>query len=153
MTLKQWFDNSWLKMHTTSLQEIENLLAIAHRDLADASVEDLSDDWRFGIAYNAALKICTILLYCEGYRPAQNLAHYRTLQALPLILGEKWRKDAAYLDACRNKRNVVEYDYTGGATKADAEELMEFTRQLEKEVMKWIKNSHPNLLPKRGRKI
>lgn len=93
MTLKQWQANGWLKPHTTSYQEIDNLLDIVRRDLADARRSDLSDDWRFGIAYNAALKLCTILLYAEGYRPAHNLAHYRTLQALPLILGND-RKDA-----------------------------------------------------------
>lgn len=26
----------------------------------------ISADWRFGIAYNAALKLCTILLYASG---------------------------------------------------------------------------------------
>jgi hypothetical protein len=45
-------------------------------------VKGISDDWKFGIAYNAALKLCTILLHDSGYRPEKNLAHYRTLQAL-----------------------------------------------------------------------
>ncbi len=30
--------------------------------------EGISDDWRSGIAYNAALKLCTALLYAEGYK-------------------------------------------------------------------------------------
>jgi hypothetical protein len=34
-------------------------------------------DIRFGIAYNAALKLCTILLYTEGYRPEKTLQHFR----------------------------------------------------------------------------
>jgi hypothetical protein len=37
------------------------------------------------IAYNAALKLCTILLFASGWRPEKNLAHYRTLTALPLM--------------------------------------------------------------------
>jgi hypothetical protein len=32
------------------------------RDLKDASAGGLSHDWQFGIAYNAALKLCLILL-------------------------------------------------------------------------------------------
>jgi hypothetical protein len=36
------------------------LLAIVTRDLADAS-GDISADWQRGIAYKAALKLCTIL--------------------------------------------------------------------------------------------
>ncbi len=116
------------------------------RDLTDARAEGISDDWRFGIAYNAALKLCTILVYAEGYRPMQNLAHYRTLQALPLILGKDRKADTNYLETCRIKRNTVEYDYAGGATDADADELVEFAEHLEKDVMEWLHSSHPGLM-------
>lgn len=63
MSLKQWAANGWLKPHKTSRQEIENLLGIVRRDLEDASAHAISADWRFGIAYNAALKLCTVLLH------------------------------------------------------------------------------------------
>jgi hypothetical protein len=95
MSLKQWLDNDWLKSHKSSRQEVKNLLAIARRDLEDSRRNTISDDWRFGIAYNATLKLCTILLFAEGYRPNKNLAHYRTLQSLPLILGPARKDDAA----------------------------------------------------------
>lgn len=85
------------------------------RDLSDAT-GDISADWQFGIAYNAALKLCTVLLHASGYRPEKTLQHYRTLQELPLILGPERKADADYLDACRTKRNTVEYDYAGAAT-------------------------------------
>ncbi|MDI6808933.1 MAG: hypothetical protein QME66_08135 [Candidatus Eisenbacteria bacterium] len=146
MTLKQWSENGWLRAHETSREEIGNLLAIVRRDLTDAREGEISDDWRFGIAYNAALKLCTILLYAEGYRPVQNLAHYRTLQALPLVLGAERKEDAEYLDTCRTKRNTVEYDYVGGATEADADELIEFAESLERDVLKWLKARHPSLV-------
>lgn len=146
MSLKQWFNNGWLRPHTTSRQEIANLLAIARRDLTDANAEGISADWRFGIAYNAALKLCAALLYASGFRPAQNLAHYRTLQALPLILGSSRKPDADYLDACRTKRNTVEYDYVGGVTEADAEELVAFARSLEGDVIDWLQENHPELI-------
>ena len=145
MSLKQWADNGWLKPHKTNRQEVGNLLAIVRRDLVDAQASGISADWRFGIAYNAALKLCTILLYAEGYRPTQNLAHYRTLQALPLILGTERKPDADYLDACRAKRNTVEYDYAGGVTDTDASELIEFTKTLETRVLDWIKSRYPDL--------
>lgn len=83
MILEQWQSNGWLKPHTVTRREVDNLLAIVRRDLIDARQNAISDDWRFGIAYNAALKLCTVLLNAAGYRPSQNLAHYRTLQALP----------------------------------------------------------------------
>lgn len=108
----------------------------------------MSTDWRFGIAYNAALKLCTILLFAQGYRPDKNLAHYRTLQALPLILGMAKKTDAAYLDTCRVKRNTVEYDMAGAATRADAEELTRFAEALLNEVQNWLQIHHPQFLAK-----
>ena len=145
MTLQQWADNGWLEPHVTSAEAIANLLAIVDRDLADAG-EGISPDWRFGIAYNAALKLCTILLYSEGYRATRTLQHYRTIQALPLILGPKHRPNANYLDACRKKRNIVEYDYVGGATDDEASELAAYVVELREKVLDWLYRYHPQLL-------
>ena len=145
MSLKQWEDNGWLKPHRTSRQEISNLLNIVERDLQDARRE-ISADWRFGIAYNAALKLCRILLSAEGYRPSHELQHYRTLAALPEILGEAKKADAKYLDDCRKKRNIVEYEYVGGASGPDADELIEFVKDLRDEVIAWLKKNRPELL-------
>lgn len=44
------------------------------------------------------------------------------------------------------KRNTVEYDYAGGATKKDAQELIEFTRELRDDVMTWLQQNHVELL-------
>lgn len=145
MSLKRWFENGWLRRHKSSKEEIHNLLLIAERDLKDA-MESISDDWRFGIAYNAALKLCTILLYAEGYRAERNLQHYRTIQALPVILGQEKRSDADYLDTCRSKRNIVEYDYVGAVSGDDADELIAFASELKVEVTTWLKNHHPELI-------
>ena len=145
MSLKQWVDNGWLKPHRTSRKEISSLLGIVERDLNDAQ-GDISSDWRFGIAYNAALKLCRILLSAEGYRPSHELQHYRTLAALPGILGEAKKADAEYLDDCRKKRNIVEYDYAGGASNSDADELIGFVKQFKDEVIAWLKKNHPGLL-------
>jgi hypothetical protein len=146
MSLRQWADNGWLREHTTSRKEIAGLMSIVGRDLKDAGETGISADWRFGIAYNAALKLCTILLYASGYRPEKTLQHYRTIQALPLMLGENRRDDADYLDACRTKRNTVEYDMAGAATDADADELLEFARTLRKDVLVWLEENHPGFL-------
>ena len=144
MTLNQWMNNGWLRRHKTSQEEIKNLVMIINRDLKDAK-EGISDDWRFGIAYNAALKLCTILLYAEGFKAEKTLQHYRTIQALPLILGKKRKADAVYLDSCRSKRNIVEYDYVGGVTGHDADELIEFVKELKADVLEWLNNNHPEL--------
>ena len=145
MTLRQWQTNGWLKVEPTSRDEIANMLAMVDRDLKDAA-GSISPDWRFGIAYNAALKLCTVLVRAEGYRPSHGLQHYRAIMAMPLVLGQKKKNDANYLDSCRTKRNTIEYDYIGGASYADADELIEFATELKAEVMKWLKDNHNELL-------
>jgi len=144
--LKQWQDNAWLRSHETSSEEIANLLAIVDRDLHDAASGGISTDWQFGIAYNAALKLCTILVYAEGYRAPTGLQHYRTIQAMALILGERFREHVTFLDVCRKKRNIVEYDAAGMATEKEAKELREFTIQLKRTVLDWLKENHPEFL-------
>lgn len=146
MSLEIWAKNGWLRPHQTNRQQIADLLAIVERDLADARNTSVSADWQFGIAYNAALKLCTILLYASGYRPEKNLAHYRTLQALPLILGTDRDDDADYLDTCRAKRNTAEYDVAGTVSQSEADELREFAEDLRKDVLDWLKQNMPSLL-------
>lgn len=147
MRLQQWATNGWLRPHRTTPGQIADLLAIVDRDLED-SERDLSPDWQFGIAYNAALKLCTVLLYASGYRPEKNLAHYRTLSALPLILGDARKGDADYLDACRAKRNTAEYDAAGTVSQSEADELRAFATELRLDVIAWLKSDHPTLAPR-----
>ena len=145
MSLREWADNGWLRPHRTTPEEVANLLAIVQRDLADAA-RDISADWRFGIAYNAALKLCSILLRAEGYRAERNLQHYRTIQAVGLILPDWEDADTTYLDACRKKRNTAEYDLAGSVTHTEAEELVAFMSQLRDRVLTWLRTTHPELL-------
>ncbi len=145
MTLQKWSEYGWLRNHASSRQEIADLLGIVDRDLSDAKSGGISSDWQFGIAYNAALKLRTILLYAEGYRAGHGLQHYRTIQALPLILGSKRDADANYLDTCRVKRNTVEYDRIGATSDGEVMELIEFVDELRTNVLVWLKKNHPEL--------
>lgn len=147
MSLLQWQNNDWLRPHVTDKFEIANLLAIVDRDMEDAAADGISDDWKFGIAYNAALKLATIMLYASGFKPEKNLAHYRTLLAIEFTIGVHRKDDAAYLDACRIKRNVVEYDNIGGASHAEAIELLDFVKELRQEVLEILAEKYPDLLP------
>lgn len=68
---------------------------------------------------------------------------------MPLILGAEREDDADYLDRCRRKRNIAEYDHTNVVTERDAQELIEFTRELRAVVLEWLEQHHPNLVPER----
>jgi len=144
VTLKQWEDNGWLKPEPPSRDEIQNLFVIIERDLKDSG-ESVSVDWQFGIAYNAALKLCTILLRSEGYRPSHGNHHYRTIMSIPEILGHEWQDNAEYLNACRTKRNTLEYDYAGCVTNEEVKELLDFLKGFRKEVKNWLEANHPVL--------
>jgi hypothetical protein len=146
MSLRDWAKAGWLKEHKASRQQIADLFDIVDRDLEDAG-RGLSADWQFGIAYNAVLKLCTILLYAEGWRPEKTLAHYRTLQALPMVLGPGRQADADYLEACRSKRNEAEYDVAGRVSAEEARELAAFAGELRSVVVEWLGQQHPDLSP------
>lgn len=144
MSLQQWENNGWLKSEPTSSNEIRNLLVIIDRDIKD-SQKNVSADWQFGIAYNAALKLCTILLRSEGYRPSHGNHHYRTIMSVPEILGSVWNENSEYLNACRMKRNTLEYDYAGAVTTSDIKELLVFLQGFKETVQDWLNNNHPEL--------
>lgn len=144
MSLQQWREFGWLEPHTTNKKQISDLLAIVERDLRVAKATD-DIDWIFGIAYNAALKLCTILLYASGYRAARSQHHNRTLATLPLILGPERGTDAAYMDQCRMKRNTLEYDQVGVVSASEANELLEFVEGLRTDAMEWLKKERPEL--------
>ncbi len=145
MSLRDWADSRWLRPHATSREEIASLLGIVERDLADAG-QGISADWKFGIAYNAALRLCTVLLHAEGFRPERTLQHYRTIQALGLILGSDSKADVEYLEVCRKKRNIIEYDAAGTVTDRDAKELAAFVVELRDRVLAWLREHHAELL-------
>jgi hypothetical protein len=68
MSFEDWAKNGWLDTHRSSREEIRNLLSIVERDLKDSQSKDVSNDWRFAIAYNAALQSAMAALagvYCE----------------------------------------------------------------------------------------
>src|SRR6516225_9795630 len=118
MSLPSWFQNSWLVQHTSSADEIKNLLAISDRDLATCQVKDLPADWRFTIAYNAALQAATAALAAAGYRASRDNHHYRVIQSLEFTIVPE-SKFIDTLDAFRKKRNVSSYDLAGAISDVE----------------------------------
>ena len=146
MSLPDWESNGWLKAHKTSSKEIRDLLRVVDREISDAGQLVLSADGRFTHAYQAALQLCAALLYASGYIASRVSNHYRTILAMPLILGEKRKDDALYLDTCRNKRNDADYRLAGAISDADTKELLEFVIDFRKDVVDWLEKNHPKLM-------
>jgi hypothetical protein len=146
MSLSDWARSGWLKAQPATREQVAKVFSVVDRDLED-SKRNLSPDGQFNIAYNAALQLCAIALLAEGWRPDKLNAHYRTIAALPLILGTQWQDGADYLDACRSKRNGLEYDAAGRVSGAEAKELREFAVELRAAVVAWLAAKHPKLSP------
>ena len=146
MSLERWKMNGWLREHETSAEEVSGIMALVRRDLTDAAREEISTDWRFNIAYNAGLQLATVVLYASGYRAGRGESkHYRTIQALPLIMGTEFMTVTNYLDNCRRKRNVSEYDVAGTVSAKEADELLKTAQELRAQIEMWLKHNHSEL--------
>jgi uncharacterized protein (UPF0332 family) len=143
MSLKQLQDQNRLSPHKTSAQEIKSLLMLVDRDLKDAKIEQLSEDRRFATAYNAALQLATILLYCNNYKTRGAGHHFTIFQSLKYTLGREYFELSDYFDSCRTKRNVGDYMSTGVVSKAEVNELMREVEGFKKIVLKWLKANKP----------
>jgi hypothetical protein len=146
MSLERWKENGWLREHKTSAQEVAGILNLVERDLADASRKEISTDWRYNIAYNAGLQLATVVLYAAGYRSGRGESkHYRVIQALPLVMGQNYSSKRDYLDNCRRKRDVSEYDAAGTISAKEVEDLLLAVTDFKAEVLTWLKENHPAL--------
>ncbi len=144
MSLELWKRNGWLREHKTSAQEVAGILDLVERDFADASRKEISSDWRYNIAYNAGLQLATVVLYAAGYRTGRGEGkHYRVIQALPLVMGPQFAAKRDYLDNCRRKRNVSEYDAAGTISVKETEDLLQTVKGFKVEVIDWLKENHP----------
>src|ERR1017187_1339484 len=144
MSLQSWFQNSWLVQHPTSPEEIKNLLAISDRDLAACQVKQLPPDWRFMIAYSAALQAATAALAAAGYRAARDHHHYRVIQSLEFTTAPG-QKFIDTLDGFRKKRNVSSYDLAGAVSDKESDEMLKLATGLRVDVEKWIRATRPEL--------
>jgi hypothetical protein len=120
--------------------------ALVARDLADAQVLGLSADRRFATAYNAALQTANMAIACAGYRVTAKTGHHRiTVDAITLAVGAAVSAYADYFEACRRKRNVIDYTRSHVTTDSEAEEIVTKAREFYDVVDAWIVSNFPNL--------
>jgi SAV_6107-like HEPN len=144
MSWNKLLQSNRIHRHTSSLQELTEIRRLVARDLADAAIPALSDDRRFATAYNAALQTAKMAIACAGYRVGSVPGHHRlTFEGAKLSIGTQADQLADYFDACRRKRNEI--DYTGAtiATTTEAEELLFHAKSFLNLVELWIETNHP----------
>ncbi|MGA3262439.1 MAG: SAV_6107 family HEPN domain-containing protein [Terracidiphilus sp.] len=146
MSWKKLLQDNKVHRHATSRKEVAEIRRLVARDLADAALAALSEDRRFATAYNAALQTAKMAVACAGYRIASVPGHHSlTFEGAKLALGKPAEQLAGYFDACRRKRNEI--DYTGAviATRTEADELLLHAKSFLKLVESWIASAHPAL--------
>ncbi|MGB2895295.1 MAG: hypothetical protein WBB65_03910 [Anaerolineales bacterium] len=146
MDFKRWLAEERLRTHKTNDEEIRGLLDIVRRDLNDASVPDLSTDRRFLIAYEGALTLATIPLYCAGYETYGRGHHWLTFRILPEVMGEEFSDLVEYFDQCRTKRNIGTYDRSGQISESELDELLVEVVSSQEDVVDWLKVNHSDLI-------
>lgn len=147
---------SWKKLqaegkvhaHKASKREVGDLRAVILRDLEDAEIQELSDDRRFATAYNAALQTAKMSIVCAGYRLAGTQGHHRlTFEVARLALGASATPTLDFFEACRRKRNVIDYDHASVATHTEAEEIVKEAKEFLELVERWIVVTRPKFAP------
>lgn len=148
MSLEQWSRNGWLQPADATVAEIQRVLEVVDRDLSDAQAAGLSADGRFKHAYDAALQLCMLALLACGYRVQKGSGHHkRGIDSLRYTLGKEWAETADHLERCSRLRGQVMYERIGVVSENDAKDLIDLTRRLRTDVLKWMKSHHATLVP------
>jgi uncharacterized protein (UPF0332 family) len=134
-----------IRKHRTNAQEIASLFEVVKRDLADASVPELSPDRRFTTAYNAVLQAAKAIMYCEGYRTRGSGHHSTTFEFLGIAPGTGFEALADYFDRCRVKRNIADYVGAGSISETEAGDLVDEARTFAQTARAWIETNYPDL--------
>ncbi len=146
MSLSEWQKNGWLKVHQPTQQEILDLLALADRDLKSAKVKGLDNDWRFNIAYNAALQAGTAALVASGYNVLKGDSHhFRVISSLAFTVGLE-KELIEKLDRYRKKRSASIYDIAGAITDGEAKTMLGLAQDLVDQIYAWLLQNHPALM-------
>ena len=146
MSLPQWLENSWIREITPSRQCVADLLAVAEREIRDASLPGMSIDGKFDHSYDAVRSLCELALHAEGYTiPKGGRKHERAIESLSFTLGEDWTEQVDFLDQCRRLRHKTMYERCGVVQEKDANDLLSVARELSDDIQAWLKKHHADL--------
>ncbi len=136
-----------LKVQPTSKTELAGFLANAEQSLADARIAAVSSANRFKLAYDAAHALALAAMRARGYRPGAGPGHRAIVfQSLVHTIGAP-SKLASSLNRYHTKRNRSEYDGLVTATDAEAKDLLALTVELRVQVLAWLRQHRPELIP------
>jgi hypothetical protein len=144
MGLEQWQENGWIQAVPVSAEEVQRLLDVADRSLADAGVHGVSNDARVGFAHAATIAAAAGALAATGYRAGRDRHHERLLDSLRYTI-EIDGQTLKQLHQVRRTRNAMTYEKVGETTSAEADAIVARARQTREAVHAWLLKEHPVL--------
>lgn len=138
-----------MKFKSTSRDEIAKKILAAQTFGNSAREGNNPPPVKFTLAYDAARIWCEIVLRAEGIIPRSSRGHHeKTISAIVRYLGTEAEPIANQLQQARKTRNDVMYSgELGYVSGSSAENLIETLNKLEKLVLEWLREKHPDLLP------
>lgn len=150
MSLKQWVENRWAKEVKPTPSGVQNFLAVADREIADAGLLEISTEGRFDHAYEAVRNLCEVVVYASGYALSRDRKHERAIQSLKFTLSGRAAEKIDYLDRCRLLRHKTHYERADVIQASEANKLLDTAKWLRDEVQSWLQKEHPNLIEEVG---
>lgn len=137
---KKLLDKNKIQKHSTSPEEIKELLGAIERDMKDASLPGLSTDRAFATAYNSAMLMGKVVMAVEGYRTKGADNHRTTFDFLEMTGIAEFKDDPIFFNSCRKKRNTIDYDHDSVASAKESEELIGAVDYFYEKLKKWLKD-------------
>lgn len=128
-----------LKEEPASALDIERLLTMARKHLADAKRESNSIEGRFISAYSVGHAAGLAALRWCGYRSENRYLVFQTLQHTVGWTAVQWRQ----LDSAHNKRNLAEYEGYLEVEPSYVQGLIALTELLLNDVSRFVLPDNP----------
>jgi uncharacterized protein (UPF0332 family) len=135
MDIKELEQQGLIESFAATLQDIDDLLEVARRDLTAARhMLPFDSDWSLAIAYNAALQAVLALMYAHDYRPRGANMHATALDFAAVVLDERLRREISRLNRLRRKRHRTLYHEAGLVSQSEAENSLAFAERFVEDI-------------------
>ena len=133
MMLEDGVRAGWFRHHRASPAETHSLLDRAALDLRQASKPGIAGEWRFVMAYNAALGAARAALAAHGYRASRESQHLKVIESLHITVHANSQLVRRFTHL-RKKRHEVIYDSRSAISKAETRAM----KALAAEVLRMV---------------
>lgn len=115
--------------------EVAHLISSGTARLNDAANEELADESRFDLAYNAAHSLALAALRHFGYRSKNRYVVFQALEHTVGLPASKWR----VLAKAHDKRNLMEYEGEEDVDHQLLSDMIKVAKEIEVLVTKLVR--------------